>query len=75
MTQFVIFDLNGMVAWFDSAPNKETAMNALRQEDDSYQAADTDRVHELDDDEAAMLKTWIDAGQKSHEWPFDWRSR
>jgi len=69
---YVIFDLNGMVAFFDKATNSKEALEALITEDESY-GHNPPRVHKLNMEETKLMQRWIDGGQKTNEWPFDWR--
>lgn len=73
--KFAIFDLNGCLAFFDKAESRQDAIRKLTAEDESYSTFDPDDVHELDQEECDLLQSWYDGGQKTHEWPFDWRTR
>ena len=74
MKTYAIFDLEGCVAFFDRAADRADAIRQLAKEDETYANIDDRRVHELDDHETALMKQWIADGQKTHEWPFEWRS-
>lgn len=75
MTKYAIFDLNGCLAFFDEAASKGHAIRKLWAEDDSYGDIGDERVYELSAEEAALMQAWYEGGQKTNEWPFDWRSR
>lgn len=74
MKTYVIFDLEGCAAFFGPAKDRDDAIRQLTAQDETYANVDERRVHELDEQETALMRQWIDGGQKTHEWPFDWRS-
>jgi hypothetical protein len=71
--KYVIFDLNGMPAFYDVADSAEAALAILQSEDPSY-CTNPPRVHELDAEECALMDEWIANDCATHLWPFDWRS-
>jgi hypothetical protein len=73
--KYVIFDLSGMVWWYDNASSKEQAIKKAEKEMGEPLGSDAlERTHKLDADEQKLLEHWMDLNQATHLWPFDWRS-